>query len=106
MKNDSYLIPANSKKGLLILNIFRPFDLILFGTGVFITMLLIIVISPSSLIATILVLLPGLLTGLLVTPVPNYHNVLIVLSEAIKYYSERQNYIWKGWHFYEEFEQK
>ena len=40
-----------------------------------------------------------MIAALLVTPIPNYHNVLTVLKEAIDYYSQRQNYIWKGGYF-------
>ena len=35
----NYLIPANTKRGQLILGIFKPFDLILFSTGVLITII-------------------------------------------------------------------
>ena len=42
--NDSYLIPANSKKSLMIFGLFYTFDLILFGTGVGITLLLLLLL--------------------------------------------------------------
>ncbi len=38
---DQYLIPANTKRGKLILGWFRPFDLYLFGGGVLATFVLI-----------------------------------------------------------------
>ena len=34
---NQYLIPANTKKGKLILGLFRPFDLYLFACGIFVT---------------------------------------------------------------------
>ena len=37
---DQYLIPANTKRGKLILGWFRPFDLALVSTGILITMIL------------------------------------------------------------------
>lgn len=103
-EKNTYLIPANSKRGLLILNLFTTLDLIILGIGVFITGVLITIINTSSLLMTILVLSPALVAAMLVTPIPNYHNVLVVLTEAIEYFSQRQNYIWKGWNFHEEIE--
>ena len=38
--NGNYLIPANTKRGRLILGWFRPFDIILFGSGILVTLLL------------------------------------------------------------------
>ena len=37
MNDRRFLIPANAKRGLLIFSFFRPFDLILFGTGMLIS---------------------------------------------------------------------
>ena len=42
---NGYLVPANAKKGTLIFNLFRPFDLILFGSGVGITLLMLMIFS-------------------------------------------------------------
>ena len=43
--NNNYLIPANSKKSQLILGFFTPLDLILFGSGCGLTVLLLIVLG-------------------------------------------------------------
>ena len=43
---NGYLVPANAKRGTLIFNIFRPFDLILFGTGVVISLLALAIVIP------------------------------------------------------------
>lgn len=99
MERETYLIPANSKRGLLIFNAFTSFDLILFGIGFFITIILIMAFPPALLLYTILELAPALIAGFLVMPVPNYHNVLVVLTEAIQYLTDRQRFIWKGWQF-------
>ena len=93
----NYLIPANSKKSMLILGVFTTTDLILFGSGVGTTGLLLLIITTSSIYEMILLILPALITGLLVMPVPNYHNVLGFLSSLIKYFSNRRRYYWKGW---------
>ncbi len=94
---NNYLIPANTKKGQLILGLFRPIDLILFGTGIFITLIFLITIQMTSTLITILILLPALVTGFLVVPVPYYHNMLIVISELIEFFKNQRKYEWKGW---------
>ena len=94
---NNYLIPANTKRGQLILGIFRPFDLALFGTGVFITIILLAFCPLSSTAVTILVLSPAMVTGFLVMPVPNYHNILNIIVEAYQFFTNRQTYRWKGW---------
>ena len=79
-----YIIPANSKSGKLIFNIFRPFDLILASVGLVVSVILILAITPNNLIGAIMCMLPGLVCGFLVVPIPNYHNVLVVIQEAIR----------------------
>ncbi len=92
-----YLIPANSKKSLLILGLFNWFDLILFVSGVGVTLLLLTIISPSSFWGAIIDVTPGLICGFLVLPIPNYHNTLTVILDAWEFYTNRQRFIWKGW---------
>ena len=94
-----YLIPANTKKGQLILGMFKPFDLVLFGTGILITFILLAILPISSTFATILVLSPALITGFLVFPIPYYHNILNILIELYEFLTNRQTYRWKGWCF-------
>ena len=45
----------------------------------------------------VIAILPALIAGFLVFPVPNYHNVRTVIKNAIDFYTTRQRYIWKGW---------
>lgn len=73
---NGYLVPANAKKGTLIFNIFRPFDLGLFSIGVVISLLALAIVPSSNLLAVTLAMMPGCICGLLVFPIPNYHNVL------------------------------
>ena len=101
--NNGYLIPANAKKGTLIFNIFRPFDLILFCIGVGVTLLLLAIVPSTNLVAVILALLPGMICGFLVFPFPNYHNIMCALGCFYKFYTERRKFVWKGWCFYEQF---
>ena len=100
---NGYLIPANAKKGTLIFNIFRPFDLILFVSGVFVTLVSLTIIPSSNMIGVVLGILPVLICGLLVFPIPNYHNVLCAIISIYRFYTERRNFVWKGWCFYERF---
>lgn len=101
--NNSYLVPANAKKGTLIFNIFRGQDLVLFLIGIGATFALLLIFGTNNMVVTVLSLLPVCITGLLVFPVPNYHNVLCVLESVNRFYSGRRRYVWKGWCFYEQF---
>ncbi|MDD2490254.1 MAG: hypothetical protein PHY26_03280, partial [Bacilli bacterium] len=76
--------------------------------GVSITLIMIFSMTADNLVKTIIILGPGLLSGFLVLPVPNYHNVLTVLSSALSFLTERRRFIWKGWCFYDQegFEKK
>ncbi len=96
MKN-TYLIPANSKKSQLILGFFTMTDLILFGSGISITIILLLVIQSATLLVMLLILAPTLITGFLVIPLENYHNVLQFLINVYSFYNNRRRYIWRGW---------
>lgn len=101
MEENTYLIPANTKKGQLIFNIFNPADLILFGTGIAITFILLLVLGTDSIINVIIVLAPALLCSFLVLPIPNYHNVLTFIRSMLGFLTKQRIYMWKGWCFYE-----
>lgn len=103
---NGYLVPANSKKGTLILNMFRPFDLIMFGSGMITTLLLLVIVPSNNTLLILLSCMPAAVTGLLVLPIPNYHNVLCTIQSIFKFFIERRNYYWKGWCFYEKFGEK
>lgn len=93
----SFLIPANSKKSMLILGAFTQFDIILFATGLGITFILVFILPLDTLLGVIGALAPGCICGFLVMPVPNYHNVMTLIGSIYKFYTGRRNYIWKGW---------
>jgi len=95
----TYLIPANSKKSMLIFGVFNTIDLIIFGCGVGISLMLMMFMPVEKFAIAVLAISPGLITGLLVFPIPNYHNVRTVLRNAWLFYTTRQKYIWKGWCF-------
>ncbi len=92
-----YLIPANTKRGKLILGWFRPFDLLLFSCGVLVTMVLLAFINVTDTFLTVLILSPAIITGFLVMPVPYYHNILNIIVELYEFLTGRQTYRWKGW---------
>ena len=94
---NQFLIPANSKKSMLIFGLFNTVDLIIFGSGLGVTLLLLAIIGPSETLDTFIVLLPALITGLLVAPIPNYHNILTIILECYAFLTNRQRYVWKGW---------
>lgn len=93
----NYLIPANTKNGQLILGLFRPFDLWLLGVGVLVSVILLAIMPIESLSMTILVLTPGIISAMLVFPIPHYHNTLTVIIEIYEFLTSRQQYRWKGW---------
>lgn len=94
---DYYLIPANSKKSMLLFGVFNKFDLILFGSGVALTLLMLLILPIENLVAAIITLTPGLVCSFLVFPIPNYHNVLTIIRSMIEFYTTRQKFVWKGW---------
>lgn len=94
---NNYLIPANTKKSQLIFGFFTPLDLILFGSGCGITIILLMILQNASALQMILILLPALITGFLVMPVMYYHNVLQFIMNVINYLFNPRRYYWKGW---------
>lgn len=92
-----YLIPANSKKSLQIFGIFNLFDLILFLSGLGISILMLLIISPNTLGLALLDIAPGAICAFLVMPVPNYHNTLTLIKEIYSFYTRRERFVWKGW---------
>ena len=95
--DQNYLIPANTKKSKLILGFFTPIDLIIFGVGVTITVIMLLVFQGMTFNMAILILMPALISGFLVIPVPNYHNVLQLITNIVTFILNRKRYYWKGW---------
>lgn len=93
----NFLIPANSKKSMMIFGLFYPFDLILFGSGIGITLLLMMLLPIGDTIMAFIAIAPAVITGFLVFPVPNYHNILTVIIGVWNFFTTRQRFVWKGW---------
>ena len=92
-----YLIPANSKKSMLILGFFNPTDLIIFLTGVVITFILLMSIKTNSLKEAVFIITPALISSFLVLPVPNHHNLRTFIYNIYTYFTNRRSYFWRGW---------
>ena len=102
-----YLIPANSKKSILYFGLFNKFDLILFGSGVGLTLLLMTFMpTGGKWVTMLLIIAPAVVTGFLVFPVPNYHNVLTLLKSIWNFFTTRQRFVWKGWCVKDEFKEE
>ena len=95
--NNQFLIPANSKKSMLIFSFFNVTDLIIFGSGCLLTFILLMTINNNTIERGIIILLPVIITGLLVMPVPNQHNVRTFIINIYQYFSNRRTYFWRGW---------
>jgi len=100
---NGYLVPANTKKSLLIFGILRPIDAIILAIGISITVILLLLAQDASVLVLVLVCIPMLVSLGLVLPIPNYHNTLVAIQSIMRFYNERRNYIWKGWCVYDEF---
>ena len=98
MKNN-YLIPANTKKSMLIFGLFTKYDLILFIVGIGLTLLLLILLPIEQIVYAIIALLPAIICAFLVMPVPNYYNMRTLLSSAIGFLMNQRKFKWKGWCF-------
>lgn len=95
----NYLIPANSKKSLMIFGMFTVSDLLLFSIGLGTSLILFMVLPIEQLLFAIIALTPGVICAGLVMPIPNYHNVRTIIKLAWEFYTTRQKYIWRGWCF-------
>ena len=85
-----YLIPANSKKSMLLFGLFTKIDLALFLIGIGTSLLLLMVLPIQNILMAIIALAPGLVCSFLVFPVPNYHNIRTIISLAWEFYTTRQ----------------
>ena len=97
------LVPANTKRSMLILSMLRPIDAMILGIGISISVILLIIFSNGGTLITLVSCIPMAISLILVMPIPNYHNTLVALQSIYRFYNERRNYIWKGWCIYDEY---
>lgn len=100
MIDDGYLIPANTKDGQLIFGRFTGPDLIIFGSGVGLTLLLLVTVGVQGVLESIITLAPGLICSFLVLPIANYRNVRTFIKSAFEFYTNQRIYMWRGWCLY------
>jgi len=96
----NYLIPANANRGKLILGYFRGIDLAIFAIGILTTLVLLFIFQDymSNTWVAVATLIPAGIAGFLVLPIPNQHNVLVLLQAIYNFYFvNRQKYVWRGW---------
>jgi len=94
---NNYLIPANSKKSMLYFGLFNATDLWIFGSGLLVTFLLLIILPVENFVPAIIAIAPGAICSFLVLPVPNYHNVRTFIKSFITYLRTDKKIHWKGW---------
>ena len=94
---NGYLIPANSKKSLLIFGAFTTSDFIILCVGLFVSLVLLLTLPIQSLTFAVLAITPALVCGFLVFPIPNYHNMITILINIYVFYNTPQKLVWKGW---------
>ncbi len=96
---NSFLIPANSKKSLLLFSRFTPVDLGVFAGGLIVSFALLLILPVEELMFAIIAISPGCICSFLVFPIPNYHNVMTFIRIVFNFYTTRQHFVWKGWCF-------
>lgn len=95
---NSSLVPANTKKSLLVFGMFRPLpDLLILSGGVLLTIGLLLIFGNASTWVLVGCCMPMLLSAVLVLPIPNYHNTLCAIQSILDFYNGRRKFIWKGW---------
>ena len=99
---NDYLIPANTKRGKLILGLFYPIDLIIVLIGIIASVILLIILLVEQLWGALTGISPALFAAFLVLPVAYYHNVRQLITGMILYLFSRKRYTWKGWCFIDE----
>ena len=92
-----YLIPANSKRSMLILGLFTTIDLIIVGIGAGLSGILFLIINAETLKDIFTILTPALITIFMVLPVPNHRNVWNMTANIYHFLANRRTYYWKGW---------
>ena len=100
---DGFLVPANTKKSTLIFGFMRGIDAIIISVGIVITVIGLLLVGSDNIWLLLLVCLPAIIAGVLILPIPNYHNTLVGIQSILSFYNERRNYIWRGWCMYDEY---
>ena len=93
-----FIVPSNSKKQGLIFGFMKLPDVFILSIGVGLSFILFMSIPVDKIGIAILCLLPILISGFLVFPIPNYHNTRYLIGVIIRYYfQDIRKYYWRGW---------
>ena len=95
--NNRYLIPANTKRSMLILGLFTKIDLVIFLTGVALTIMLMLVVGSDTPLAIGVNLAPLIVSTIMVAPVPNHRNVWNFTVNVYTFFANQRKYRWRGW---------
>ena len=95
--NSNYLIPANSKRSMLILGWFKTVDIIIFGVGIAISAVFIGIFGTDTIKDMMFDLTPAIITTVMVLPVPNHRNVWNLTLNIYNFLVNQRNYKWRGW---------
>ena len=96
--NNQYLIPANTKRSMLIFGLFNTIDLIIFGVGAGLTVLLMFIVPTGGSIAKVFIdLAPLLICSMMVAPIPNHRNLWNFTVHVYTYFTNQRKYRWRGW---------
>ena len=96
---NNYLIPANSKRSMLILGMFKMIDVIIFLIGLGITVILMFLIEAEVMSDLIAIITPLLISVIMVMPIPNHRNVWQLTVNIYRYFTNQRKYRWRGWCF-------
>ena len=95
--NRQYLIPANTKRSMLIFGLFKPIDLIIFVVGLALTAMLILAIGTETPAQAVIGLSPLIIATLMVSPIPNHRNLWTFTVNVYTYFTSQRKYRWRGW---------
>jgi hypothetical protein len=95
--NQQYLIPANTKRSMLIFGLFKPIDLIIFVVGLVLTAIAVAAVGTDTPGQVIIGLSPLIITSLMVSPIPNHRNVWTFTVNVYTYFTSQRKYRWRGW---------
>ena len=95
--NNRYLIPANTKRSMLIFGLFKPIDLIIFAVGAVLTVMLVFTLGTDTPAQVLVGLAPLLVSVIMVSPVPNHRNFWTFTVNVYAYFTSQRKYRWRGW---------
>ena len=95
--NNRYLIPANTKRSMLIFGLFKPVDIIIFVIGGSLTAILIAALGTDTPAQVLVGLAPLLISVVMLSPVPNHRNFWTFTVNVYTYFTSQRKYRWRGW---------